>query len=58
MLPDLNIEQLYMDSWTLGKAMKKNIAAFEMWCWQRMLWVQWTAKRSNASVLAEINEIN
>jgi len=36
--------------------MKKKIAAFEMWCWQQMLRVLWTAKRSNASVLSEINE--
>jgi len=44
------------EAWTLGKAMTKNIAAFEMCCWRGMLRVQWTAKRSNASVLAEIKK--
>jgi len=44
------------ETWTLGKAMKNKISAFEMWCWRRMLWIPWTAKRSNTSILGEIKE--
>jgi len=39
-----------------GKAMKIKISAFEMWCWRRLLRIEWTAKRSNSSILAEIKE--
>ena len=44
------------ETWTLGKAMKAKIAAFEMWCWRRMLRVSWKEKRSNASILDEVKE--
>ena len=39
------------ESWTIKKAECWRIDAFELWCWRRLLWVLWTAKRSNQSVL-------
>ena len=43
------------ESWTIKKADCRRIAAFELWCWRRLLRVSWTARRSNQSVLGEIN---
>ena len=43
------------DCWTIKKAEHQRIAAFELWCWRRFLRVPWTARRSNQSVLKEIN---
>ena len=43
------------ESWTVKKAEHHRIDAFELWCWRRLLRVPWTAKRSNQSVLKEIN---
>ena len=43
------------DSWTIKKAESWRIDAFEPWCWRRLLRVPWTAKRSNQSILKEIN---
>ena len=43
------------ESWTLKKAETWRIDAFELWCWRRLLRVPWTAKRSNQSILKEIN---
>ena len=43
------------ESWTLKKAERRRIGAFELWCWRRLLRVPWTAKRSNQSILKEIN---
>ena len=43
------------DSWTLRNAERRRIDAFEMWCWRRFLRVPWTARRSNQSILKEIN---
>ena len=43
------------ESWTIKKAECRRIDAFEMWCWRRLLRVPWTAKRSNQSILKEIN---
>src|SRR5574337_613239 len=43
------------DSWTIKKAEHQRIDAFKMWCWRRLLRVPWTARRSNQSVLKEIN---
>ena len=43
--------------WTLKKAECQRIPAFELWCWRRLLRVPWTAKRSNQSILKEINPI-
>ena len=43
------------DSWTVKKSERQRIDAFELWCWRRLLRVQWTARRSNQSVLKEIS---
>ena len=42
------------ESWTLKKAERRRIDAFELWCWRRLLRVPWTARRSNLSILKEI----
>ena len=42
------------ESWTIKKAESQRIDAFELWCWRRLLRVPWTAKRSNQSILKEI----
>ena len=43
------------ESWTIKKAEHWRIDAFELWCWMRFMWVPWTAKRSNQSILTEIS---
>ena len=43
------------ESWTITKAECWRIDAFELWCWRRLLRVPWTARRSNLSILKEIN---
>ena len=43
------------ESWTTKKAEHRRIDAFELWCWRRLLRVPWTARRSNQSILKEIN---
>ena len=43
------------ESWTVKKAERWRIDAFELWCWRRLLRVPWTAKRSNQSILKEIS---
>ena len=43
------------ESWTIKKAESWGIDAFELWCWRRLLRVPWTARRSNQSILKEIN---
>ena len=43
------------ESWSIKKAECQRIDAFELWCWRRLLRVPWTARRSNQSVLKEIN---
>ena len=43
------------DSWTMRKAERWRIDAFELWCWRRLLKVCWTARRSNQSILKEIS---
>ena len=43
------------DSWTIKKAECQGIDAFELWSWRRLLRVPWTARRSNQSILKEIN---
>ena len=43
------------DSWTVKNAECQRIDAFEMWCWRRLLKVPWIERRSNQSVLREIN---
>ena len=42
------------ESWTIKKAERQRIDAFEVWCWRRLLRVPWTARRSNQSILKEI----
>ena len=43
------------ESWTIKKAERLRIDAFELWCWRRILRVPWTARRSNQSILKEIS---
>ena len=43
------------ESWTIKKAERWRIDAFELWCWRKLLRVPWTARRSNQSILKEIN---
>ena len=43
------------ESWTVKKAERQRIDAFELWCWRRLLRVPWTAERSNQSILKEIS---
>ena len=43
------------ESWTIKKAERRRIDAFELWCWRRLLRVPWTARRSNQSTLKEIS---
>ena len=45
------------ESWTVKKAERRRIDAFELWCWRRLLRVPWTARRSNQSVLKEISPV-
>ena len=42
-------------NWTVKKAERRRIDAFELWCWRRLLRVPWTARRSNQSILKEIS---
>ena len=42
-------------SWTVKKAERQRIDAFELWCWRRLLRVPWIARRSNQSILKEIS---
>ena len=43
------------ESWTVKKAERRRLDAFELWCWRRLLRVPWTARRSNQSILKEIS---
>ena len=43
------------ESWTIKKAERWRIDAFELWCWRRLLRVPWTARRSNQSILKEVS---
>ena len=43
------------ESWTVKRAERRRIDAFELWYWRRLLRVPWTARRSNQSILKEIN---
>ena len=42
------------ESWTIKKAERQRIDAFELWCWRRLLRIPWTARRSSQSILKEI----
>ena len=46
------------ESWTIKKKEHRRIDAFKLWSWRRLLRVSWTAKRSNHSILREINPEN
>ena len=46
---------IWMQSWTVKKAEHWRIDAFKLWCWRRLLRVPWTARKSNQSILKEIN---
>ena len=46
------------ESWTVKKAERRRIDAFELWCWRRLLRVPWTARRSNRSILKISPEIS
>ena len=50
----LHIPSHYGCGWTVKKAERRRIDAFELWCWRRLLRVPWTARRSNQSILKEI----
>ena len=43
------------ESWTIKKAKCQRIDAFKLWCWRRLLRVAWTARRSNQSILQDLN---
>ena len=43
------------ENWTVKKAERRRVDAFELWCWRRLLKVPWTARRSNQSILKEIS---
>ena len=43
------------ETWTIKKAERQRINAFELWCWRRLLRVSWTARRSNQSILKEMS---
>ena len=43
------------ESWTVKKAKCQRINTFELWCWRRLFRVTWTARKSNQSILKEIN---
>ena len=45
----------HIESWTVKKAEHQRIDAFELWCWRRLLRVPWTSRKSNQSILKEIN---
>ena len=42
------------ENWSVKKAERRRIDAFELWCWRRLLRIPWTARRSNQSILKEI----
>ena len=52
---DFPVVMYACESWTVKKAERRRIDAFELWCWRRLLRVPWTARRSNQSVLKEIS---
>ena len=54
-LMGLTVVMYGCESWTVKKAERQRIDAFELWCWRRLLRVPWTARRSNQSILKEIS---
>ena len=51
----LSVVMCGCESWTIRKAECQRIDAFELWCWRRLFRVLWTARRSNQSILKEVN---
>ena len=51
----IHLVKAMVESWTVKKAECRRIDAFELWCWRRLLRVPWTERRSNQSILKEIN---
>ena len=49
------VDMYRCESWTIKKAEGQRTNAFKLWCWRRLLRVPWTARRSNQSILKEIN---
>ena len=49
------IVMYWCESWTIKKAERQRIDAFELWCWRRLLRIPWTARKSNQSILKEIS---
>ena len=49
------LPNVHVQSWTVKKAEHQRIVAFKLWSWRRLLRVPWTARRSNQSILREIN---
>ena len=52
---DFPVVTYWCKNWTIKKAEHQRIDAFELWCWRRLLRVPWTVRRSNQSILKEIN---
>ena len=52
---DFPVVMYRCDSWTIKKVEHQRIYTFELWCWRRLCRVPWTARRSNQSILKEIN---
>ena len=52
---DFSVVMYGCESWTIKNAERRRTDAFELWCWGRLLRVLWTARRSNQSILKEIN---
>ena len=50
-----SVDMYGSESWTIKKAERRRVDAFEVWCWRRLLRVLWTARRSNQSILKEIS---
>ena len=55
MLTHNSTHPMRYESWPKKKTEHRRINTFELWCWRRLLQVPWTAKRSNLSILKEIN---
>ena len=51
----LSVVMYGCESWIIKKAERRRIDAFELWCWRRLLRIPWTARKSNQSVLKDIN---
>ena len=51
----LSVDMYECEGWTIKKAEHQRIDPFELWCWRRLLRVPWTARRSNLSIVKEVN---